>query len=449
MDPSLGEHPRADVLVEGSRIIAVAPDLDPGDVAHVVDAAGCLVLPGFVDTHRHAWQTAFRGVAADWSLAEYGAGLHGTLKPHYRPEDVHIGNLLGRVEALHSGITTMLDWSHCLTTPDHTDAALDALRSAPGRSVFGWSGGFALPGNDPIEDELRRVRAEFGSDDDRVSLALALRGPQYSRMDVVESDVVLARELGLRVTVHGGSGPWGRRRPVGRMHERGLLDERTTVVHCNTLADDELRLMADVGASASVSPDVELLMGFGWPATGRLLDVGIRPSLSIDDCAAVGGDMFATMRTTYVTQRGLDTPAPPPGRTRLTCHDVLGFATLEGARACGLDDRVGSITPGKDADLVVLRLDDPTVFPLNNAAGTVVLHAHPGLVDTVLVAGQVVKEKGELVGIDLAALRARAVDSRDAVLSAANAALAPEERIRTDGSWRPAGAGYDGDGVNP
>lgn len=446
MDAAVGDHARADVLVEGRRITAVAPDLPQGDGDRVVDAAGCLVVPGFVDTHRHTWQTAFRGVAADFSLEEYGAGLHGVLKPHFRPEDVYLGNLLGRVEALHSGITTMLDWSHCLLTPEHGDAAFAGLHAAPGRSVLGWSGGFGLPGNDPIEDELRRVHREYGSDD-RVGLALALRGPQYSRMDVVEQDVALARELGLRVTVHGGSGPWGRRRPVGRLHERGLLDDRTTVVHCNTLADDELRLMADVGATASVSPDVEMLMGFGWPATGRLLDVGVRPSLSIDDCAAVGGDMFATMRTAFVTQRGLDTPGPPPGRDRLTCRDVVGFATVEGARACGLDDRVGSITPGKDADLVLLRVDDPTAFPLNNMAGTVVLHAHPGLVETVLVAGEVVKDKGELVGVDLPHLRSRAEESRRHVLAAAGRAAGSP--IPVDGSWRPAVENYDDDSVNP
>ncbi|MTD54344.1 amidohydrolase family protein [Amycolatopsis pithecellobii] len=447
LDSGTGDQARADILIEDGRIAAIGTGLTAGD-AHVIDASGHLVLPGFVDTHRHTWQAAFRGLAADWSLQEYGAGLHGTLKPHFRPEDVYLGNLLGRAEALNSGITTMLDWSHCLSTPDHTDAAAAGLRDCPGRSVFGYSGGFGLPGNDPIEADLRRIRDGF-HDDDLVTLALALRGPQYSRMGVVKDDVALARELGLRVTVHGGSAEWGRRRPVGRMHEHGLLDDRTTVVHCTTLADDELRLMADVGATASVSPDVELLMGFGWPATGRLLDAGIRPSLSIDDCAAVGGDMFGTMRTTFVTQRGLDTPEPSPGRDRITCRDVVEFATIEGARACGLADRIGSIRVGKEADLVLLRGDDLSVFPVNNLAGTVVLQAHPGLVDTVLVRGEIVKENGTLAGIDLPRLRERAAASRDAVVDAVNAARPAADRIRLDGTWRPSTEDFSDSKVNP
>jgi cytosine/adenosine deaminase-related metal-dependent hydrolase len=461
VDPEVGYLPNASILIENDVIAAITPEVEgahgtepvpvtaPGAV-EVIDGRGLLAVPGFIDTHRHTWQTAFRGVAADWTLEEYGAGMHRAAKPLYSAADTYIGNLLGRLEALHSGITTLLDWSHGILTPEHADAAVEGLREAGGRSVFGYSGGFGLPCNDPIETDVRRLRSQtFPSNDGLVTMCLALRGPQYTRLDVTKADVELARELDLRVTVHGGSGPWGRNRPVGKMAELGLLDDRTTVVHCNALADDELQLMADHGATASVSPDVEMQMGFGWPATGRLMAHGIRPSLSIDDCAAMGGDMFATMRSTMVAQRGLDTQIRERGESvagPLMCRDVVEFATIEGARACGLDHRIGSIKVGKQADLVLIDTLDPTVYPVNNVAGTLVFAAHPGLVHTVLVAGRVVKRDGKLVGVDWPRIRRQIEDSQRAVIERSRKAGVT---VALDGSWRPSTDGFAGDEVNP
>jgi 5-methylthioadenosine/S-adenosylhomocysteine deaminase len=192
-------------------------------------------------------------------------------------------------------------------------------------------------------------------------------------------------------------------------------------VHANGISDDQLRMLADAGSSVSISPDVELKMSLGWPETGRILAAGLRPTLSIDDCPAVGGDMFSTMRTAFAVQRGLD--------GGLRARDVLEFATLDGAHACGLGARVGSLTPGKDADVIVLRTDDLSTFPCNNPAGTIVAAAHPGLVDTVLVAGHVVKRDGALIGVDLPALKARLLESRDRIAADAGVAL--------DGTWHP------------
>jgi cytosine/adenosine deaminase-related metal-dependent hydrolase len=242
-------------------------------------------------------------------------------------------------------------------------------------------------------------------------------------MQTTVADVAAARDLGLRVSMHAhaSTGATQARRPVAAMREHGLLDDRTTFVHCNGVADDELTMLADAGSSVSISPDVELKMGFGWPETGRLLAAGIRPTLSIDDCPAVGGDMFSTMRTALAVQRGL-------GGT-LRSRDVIEFATVDGARACGLSTRTGSITVGKDADIIMLRSDDPTVFPANNPVGTIVAAGHPGLVDTVLVAGRIVKRDGRLVGVDLDALCGRLLESRDRIAAAAG--------IRLDGSWHP------------
>nr|WSZ94366.1 amidohydrolase family protein [Streptomyces sp. NBC_00857] len=252
-----------------------------------------------------------------------------------------------------------------------------------------------------------------------VTMSFGLRGAEDTSMDTVAEELRLAAELGLRTSLHVESD--GTRRPIADLHEHGLLRDTTTFVHANGLGDDELRMLADAGSSVSISPDVELKMGFGWPMTGRMLAAGLRPTLSVDDVPSVGGDMFATMRTAFVVQRGLD--------GGLNSRDLLEFATVDGAHARGLAARTGSLTPGKAADVILLRTDDITVLPVTDPAGTIVAAGHPGLVDTVLVAGRVVKRDGVLVDVDLPALKARLVESRDKVAAAAGVPL--------DGTWRP------------
>jgi cytosine/adenosine deaminase-related metal-dependent hydrolase len=443
VDRALGDLPRGDVLVEDGVIVDVAPRIDAAD-AERIDATDCLVLPGLVDTHRHTWQALFRNIASDWTLAHYFTGLHGTLSGLYRPEDTYAGNLIGTLEALDGGITTLLDWSHNLNTPDHTDAAVDAVVESGARVVFGHGGGHrhwqpvsSLP---HPADDVRRLRdGRLASDDALVTLCLAPRGNQFATMEVTEEDWALADELGIRISCHFGDGEWGKGRPVAALAERGLLGPTMTFVHCNTLADDELELMADHGCTASISPDIELQMGHGWPATGRLLDAGIRPSLSIDVCCSNGGHLFGTMRATIGTERGFDNEqarhrgeASVP-EMELTCRDVLEFATIEGARACGMDDRIGSLTPGKRADVIVVRTDSFGMTPLNNPVGAFVYNAHPGLVDTILVDGRVVKRDGKLVGVDQARVRRLAIESRDDILRRADG----QAGARIGGDWIP------------
>jgi 5-methylthioadenosine/S-adenosylhomocysteine deaminase len=418
MDPAVGDLDRGDVLITDGVITEIAPGIEaPG--AEVIDADHRIVMPGFVDTHRHTWQTAFRGIGADWTFAEYLAAMHGTLKPHYRPHEIYLGVLVGRLEALNSGITTMLDWFHAALTPEHVDAAIDGLDEADGRSIFCYGAGFGSP--DPVDAELRQVRHRLHDDDARVTMALGLRGPQLTTMDVTAADLKTANELGLRSSVHVGSGGARGSRPIAAFRDHGLLSDTLTFVHANGIDDDEIAMMAEAGASVSISPDVELKMGFGWPMTGRMFAAGVRPTFSIDDCPSAGGDMFATMRTAFAVQRGLD--------GSLTSRDIVEFATIDGARACGLSARTGSLTPGKDADVILLRADDLSVYPFNNPVGTIVAAGHPGLVDTVLVAGKVVKRHGELVRDDLWALIPSLRDTRNRIAKAAGIAL--------DGSWRP------------
>ncbi len=429
-----------DILIGADGTIeAIGPGLDAAN-AEVIDVHGRIVHPGFVDTHRHTWQSVVRNLASDWSLTEYLVGLHTGLSKHFRPEDTYTGNYLGALEALDSGITTLVDWSHNLATPAHADAAVAALKDTGMRAVFAHGGGAAqwgsLPSENPHPDDARRVRDEhFASGDGLVTMALALRGPQFVTPDVNRQDFRLAADLDLRVTMHAGDGYWGKSGPIHKLAADGLLSDRTTYVHCCTLSDDELRLIADSGGTASVAPDVEMQMGHGFPATGRLLRAGIRPTFSIDVCSSNGGDMFATMRTAIGMQRALDNaPTVDTGevleRISLTCADVVQFATIDGAHAAGLAETTGSIAVGKAADIVVLDDRSLALTPLNNPIGSLVYSAHPGLVRDVFVQGRRVKKDGELVGVDLARLKSGAESSRRYLLGEM-----PEARL--DGTWHP------------
>ena len=448
MDPKIGDFVNADVLVVDGKIAEIGPNLEVGD-AETFDASECIVMPGLIDTHRHTWQAPWRNIGGDWTLFHYLKGLHTGLSKHYRPEDTYAGNLLGTLEALDSGITTLLDWSHNLRTPQHADAAVEGLRDSGARTVFAHGGGAdqwgVVPGNtNPHPQDARRVRDQyFSSNDGLMTMSLALRGPQFTTDEVSELDWQLARELDLPITVHVGDGELGKTRPIEWLNSRGLLDQTTTFVHCNTLGDDELVLIADSGGTASVSAAVEMQMGHGWPATGRLLDHGIRPSLSIDVCSAIGGDMFSAMRATLLSQRAIDNAAVEAAGAslinedlRLACRDVLEFATIEGARAVGLDHKTGSLTPGKDADVIILRTDSLAMTPLNNPIAAVVYNAHGGMVDSILVAGEFVKRDGVLVNADVDKVRQLANDTRDYLLQQA---LGDEgiADISLDGSWRP------------
>jgi len=446
MDPELGVLEPGQILVEDGKIAAVGSDLGVSD-AEVISMPEAIALPGFVDTHRHTWQAPLRLLASDWTLGHYLMGIHSGFSKHFRPEDTYAGNLIGTLEALDSGITTLLDWSHNLATPDHTDAAIEGLKDSGARAIFAHGSGAEqwsnLPSPVPHSDDVKRLREQFFSSDDQlVTLAMALRGPQFATKEATLQDYRLAKEVGTRITVHVGDGEWGKSRPIEWLRDNDLLADDVTYVHCNTLGDDELQMIADSGGTASVAADVELQMGHGWPATGRLLDHGIRPSLSIDVCSSNGGDMFGAMRSTIASQRGRDNGAAEEAgialveQLRLSCKDVVEFATVQGARACGLEDKVGSLTPGKQADLILISTDTLSLTPMNNPWGAIVYAAHPGNVDTVMVAGRIVKRDGKLLDADVERVRRLALETRDYLL-----AQAPDDPAIADaklgGDWTP------------
>jgi 5-methylthioadenosine/S-adenosylhomocysteine deaminase len=389
-----------------------------------LDGRGMLVLPGFVDTHRHTWQASLRLSCVGWSLLEYMQNLQQYVAPQFTPDDVYAGNLLGALSALDTGVTTLRDESHVQNTPEHGDAAIAALRDAGIRASFGhgWPSSVEYMTDSalPHPADLERVRREVLFDDDAlVTMHAHLRGPALATMDATKAELRRARTLGLRSSMHIGAELATDMHEVTQLDAAGLLGPDLTFVHCCVTEMDELRRMADAGCAASVTAWIEAVMpGLGQPATARLLRAGVRPALGVDVEVAASSDMFTVMRQALAAHqmRRVADPEAEGADRAFGPHELLEFATIDGARACGLADRTGTITVGKQADLLVLRTDDLNLAGARDMAAAVVASAHPGNVDSVYVAGRPRKLGGQLVDVDLADVLGRAAASRDRLL---------------------------------
>jgi cytosine/adenosine deaminase-related metal-dependent hydrolase len=431
VDPSLGNLPRGDVLIEDGKIVAVDAEINAD--ADVIDADGFIVLPGFVDTHRHTWEAAIRGCAPNATLDDYFVEVLDSFAPLYRAEDVYASNLAGALECLNAGITTLVDWSHINNTPDHPDAAVQALKETGIRAQYAYGSAntsladywfeskLVIPG-----DDVRRIRdAHFASDDGLLTLALATRGPGFCTDDVVRAEWALARELGIPITVHVAMGRLaGRFGMINQLNNLGLLGPDTTYIHCCYFSEDEWRLVADSGGTISIAPQIEVQMGHGWPPVMKAIEYGLRPSLSIDVVTTAPGDMFTQIRSAFGTERARvnaeywvkNEPVP---ETMLTAKDMLEMATLNGAHVAGLEARTGSLTPGKRADVILIDARAINVAPVHDPVAAVTLCADVSNVDTVIVDGVVRKQRGVLVGVDMDRVRGLVENSRDHLLEAA------------------------------
>jgi 5-methylthioadenosine/S-adenosylhomocysteine deaminase len=416
LDPSVGDLEHGDVLIEGDRIAEVGPNLTATD-AEVIDASGSIVMPGFVDTHRHIWEGVLRNIGTDVPLegrTSYISFVLHKLAPAFRPQDAYVGNLVSTLGAIDAGITTLLDWSHIQGSPDHTDAVIQALEDSGIRAVFAY--GFPWWGKWEERQPSWFVRAateHFSSDDQMLTLALAAPGPEFTDFEVTRDHWKLARETGARITTHVGVGSYGQDAKVQEFGEAGLLGPDTTYIHCTTLNDTEIQMIVDTGGTVSIASPVEMMMGHGRPPIQKFLDRGLAPSLSVDVETNVPGDMFTQMRSVFALQRAMASEA---GRDQASARDVLGWATIEGALANGLDAKVGTLTPGKQADVIMLRADTLNVAPLNDPATAVVTGMSTSNVDTVLIAGRVMKRGGRLLHVDWPAVRRMAFESRDHVV---------------------------------
>ncbi|MFC4066691.1 amidohydrolase family protein [Actinoplanes subglobosus] len=411
MDDTHTVLPGADVLAIDGRIAAIGHHLPAPDDAEEIDASGGIVMPGMVDTHRHMWQTAMRGYGADWTLTQYFVWYYLESGRHFRPEDIHAGNLLGAIEALDAGVTTTVDWSHGLQTPQHADAAVDALEAVPGRFVLAYGniqqGPWEWSASDGFRDFHRR-RIDGGRLEG-FQLAFDVTGdPSFPEKAAFE----VARELGVPVTTHAGV--WGATNDDGirLMYENGFMTPGTVYVHAATLGADSYHRIAATGGSVSVSTESEQSAGQGYPPTWALRRYGVPVSLSMDTSVWWSGDLFSAMRTTLSADRSREHLEAHAKQETVTHHhlraeQVVDWATRGGAKALGLDSKLGALTPGRQADIVLIKNEaSPAMFPILHPYGHVAFQAQRGDVHTVVVGGRVVKRDGKLVGMDLAAARA-------------------------------------------
>ncbi|WP_405873117.1 MULTISPECIES: amidohydrolase family protein [unclassified Streptomyces] len=425
MDPAVGVIDGGDLLVEGDTITAVGRGLDAAG-AVVVDATGTILTPGFVDTHRHAWEAQLRRIMPD--VDDLGGYVMATLAGYatvYRPQDMYIGTRLAALTAIDSGITTMLDFSHNSRTREHSDAAIEALVDTGIRGVHASMGPHFGAWDRQWPGDLTRVKDQyFSSDDQLLTLRLATLatdeiagpalayGPELARV---------AKELGIGVSVDAVFGTSGSE-AVLRWAEDGLLSPDVTLIHSTGLTPEAWKAMGETGTTVALAPtsDAQIGLETAIPAVDEALSVGIRPGLSIDVEVALASDMFTQMRALHAIQRmravnaAYGTDQQP---SRITTHDVLDFATLQGARTNGLAAVTGSLTVGKKADLLVVQAEDLNNMPLNDPIGTIVLGSDARNISAVLINGEPRKWDGRVLDVDLAALRGEVHASREYVLN--------------------------------
>lgn len=435
----------ADVLVEGDRIAAVGFGLAAAD-AEVVDAENAIVMPGLVDCHRHLWQTNLRALLADWTLHEYMRGIRFNISPVLRPQDIGAANYIGALEAINAGVTTVFDYSHSNNTPEHADAGVEALLASGIRAVYGY--GF-VPA--PLSEPVFKTVADRIADAERIHThylasrdALVTMGAALTEMGLIpladnRREIAAARDMQVVQSIHNNL-YWGSSigQGVGVMHRSGLLGSDQLHVHCNTCTEEEFKYLADAGCAVVCTPDTEMQMGMGHPVFLEAARHGILCTSGCDIITLNGGDLIGQLRLGLQDARvrandAFNRRGEMPLRLTTSSMDALAWGTINGAKALGLESRIGSLEVGKQADILVISGAEPNLWPMTAAPGTVVFHTHPYDIETVLIAGRVVKRAHKLVGVDYRQALARAQASRDwivdTVMREKGRLLPPEESL--------------------
>jgi cytosine/adenosine deaminase-related metal-dependent hydrolase len=417
-DQTLGDFDKADVLIEGKKIVGVGRNLAAAN-ATVIDATGTIVLPGFIDTHHHLYQALLRNIQGNGLLADYFRDIANGPKSatqFFRPQDAYIGGLSGALRSLDSGVTTIADVSQVNNSPEHSDALIRGFQQSNARIVYAYTAG-AGPGVKWPQDLERLLKQYFSSSDQLVT-------PAFSA-SVNRDMLATGRKYGMRIWSHiVETLPNSFPKDFEQMGAEGVLRSDQVYIHFTGATPKQAKLVADTGGAVSAAVPIEMTMRHGMPVVQVCLDNGVTPSLSSDVETSMSADMFTMMRSCFLLQRTManersiqgDKDAPK----LLTAREVIAMATVQGAKDCGLDKKVGTLTPGKEADIVMLRADTIDSFPLNNAYGAIVTGMDTSNVDTVMVAGKIVKRHGKLVGVDLARLRKDATQARDYIFAKMN-----------------------------
>lgn len=411
LDPRIGDFPSADILVEDGKIREVRPSIDAnGSDLAVVDARNCIVVPGFVDTHSHSYQGLLRGMLPNGVHADYDRDVQNCMTLHYAAEDAYAGVLITALGLLEAGTTTLVDISQVSHSPEHTDAVIKALQDAGCRGVFAYARGAGAKSQYPY-DLKRLMQTYFTSYDQLLTPALAV--------SLDPKVYAVAREFSVPAVLHIRLNSSA----LIALRDAGVLRDGDEFIHCTHLNQDAWNVICEFGGRTSHSVPLEMAMGHGTPAIQEALNSGVRPSLSGDHATTVAMDMFGMMRATFNMQRVIVHQRRRSGEEQtpslLSPRQVLEFATINGARVANLDHRIGTITPGKQADLLVLRADRFDVWPINSAYAAVVNQMSAANVDAVFVSGKPRKWRGQLVGVDYARVLDSAQRARDAVFTRA------------------------------
>ncbi|GHF46185.1 amidohydrolase family protein [Seohaeicola zhoushanensis] len=428
MDNAVGNFAQGDVLIEGARILEVAARIDAGD-AQVIDAAGKIVMPGFIDTHHHQFETGLRSSLADAIVVNDGRPENArnyyetmllNFSHHYRPEDVYINELYGGLAQLDAGVTTVMDVSQIHHSPEHSDAVVKGLADAGRRGVFGYFEGWWEGKKYP--QDARRLREQYFSSDDGL-LTMVMGGEIY--IEGYEEAWKIGRELDLQIALHVVT-TFGMTPTFDALARQGVFGPDNIFIHMTGMTDDAWKAAADAGAHVSLSVPIEMHMRHGMPPIQKALDLGMSVSLSSDVECTMSADFFTQMRGLLTLQRMLANESALSGAAEfpplMRCVDAIRHATLEGAKGLRLDHKTGSLTPGKEADILLLDAEAINVAPLNNVPGAVVTLMDRSNVDTVMVAGQIRKWRGRLLGHDLDKLRRELEQSRDHIYAKAGVA---------------------------
>ena len=416
MNKRLETFERADMLIEDGEIVTIAPDLKSED-AEIIDAEDMIVMPGLIDTHRHVWHSIVKGLAADMSFAQFMTHIPGKIGNKFRSKDLYLANLLGALEALHAGVTTVVDWSNIIHSEKHAEQAIKGLLDAGIRGVFTYGLPYEITFQHKQIKQL--VKTYFSSSEQLLSLAIGTLSPEYVPLSIPRRDIHLGRQLGLTTSMHIGSG--GSKGGIKQLVQAQLLGEDLNFVHCNTLEKEEFKQIANSGASVSITPEVEMQMGLGMPATQQILEYHGKISIGIDVASATSGDLFTQMRMLLQVHRALQNEkrlieGETPNTIDLTAEDAVKIATIYGARAIGMDKKIGSLEQGKKADLIFIRKKDLNIYPVHTPYVSV-LQAHADNVDSVFVEGKAVKRHGKLLYADLKQIRSMAQSSFDHIFN--------------------------------
>jgi 5-methylthioadenosine/S-adenosylhomocysteine deaminase len=420
LDPQVGDFAKADVLIQGKKIMGVGPNLAAPAHALVVNAAGMIVMPGFVDTHHHQYETVLRGIIADSMFGgnqdrlparNYTSVLGQTFTPVYTPEDARIAELIASLSQINDGVTTTVDTSQVQLTGEHTDACIAGLKESGRRCLFAYgAGGSDGPRRNP--QELARLRKQYFSSDDQL-LTLAMN------TGITPELFQVARAAGVPTVSHCQGGNFNEPAIIAS----GLMGPEHEYIHCTRISKEMFKAIADTGGKVSIATAIEMQMGHAHPPIQECLDLGIRPSLSVDVECNMTSDSFTQMRAAFTFQRAMANERIIQGEANpprlLTCRDVLEFATIQGARCVHLESKVGTLTPGKEADILLLTTG-LNVTPLNNVPGAVVTLMDTSNVDSVFIAGKAMKWQGKLVGVDVNRILQEANRSAEGLIARAN-----------------------------